>query len=142
MLLEILLALALFVFAAAVVGSAMHTAQTATREMRRQAEAANLAQTVLADLASGRMELADATETVYGLDEAGGEVDPDDARWTYEIVTEDLTDASNLLRVTVIVRSADSTVGTTCRLTQWMLVPPGAEPADGELDEGFEEGGR
>ena len=142
MLLEILLAMSLFVFSAAVVGSAMHTAQKSARDMRIAAEAANLAETVLADLASGRMDLADTPETVYGANEEDDRAGPGEARWTYEIVTEELLDASNLLRVTVTVRPVDPSIRTTCRLTQWMLVPPQEELADDAYDDGYGGGGR
>jgi len=142
MLLEIVLSVALFVFAAAVVGSAMHSAQTATRRMRLDAQAANVAQTVLADLASGRMELVETPETVYGEPEEDGPVDPAELGWTYEIVTEALLDASNLLRVTVIVRSTDPGAEAGCRLTQWMPAPGADESADDGLDDGFSEAGR
>ena len=142
MLLEIVLSVALFVFAAAVVGSAMHSAQTATRRMRLAAQAANLAQTVLADLASGRMELAETPETLYGAHEEDEQVDPDELGWTYEIDTEELSDATNLLKVTVIVRSTDPGVETSSRLTQWMPAPAEEAPADEGFDDGFTEAGR
>jgi len=141
MLLEIVLSVALFVFAAAVVGSAMHSAQTATRRMRLEAQAANVAQTVLADLASGRMELAETPETVYGENEEDEPVDPAELGWTYQIVPEALPDAANLLRVTVIVRSSDPGVEATCRLTQWMPAPAEDDLADEGLDDGFPEAG-
>lgn len=111
-LLEVLLALTLFAIAAAVVGSAQRRALRAVEDMHVESQAANLAQTVLADLATGQIELDDTLPTPY---------DEEDETWTYEIATEDLTDAEDLKRVTVIVRHTDPAHPVTCRLTQWML---------------------
>ena len=119
MLLEVLLALTLFVISAAVVGSALRTAMGAIGDMHRQTQAANLAQSVLADLATGRIEVAQTPPTPYGEEDE----DPDEL-WTYEILTEDLTDAEDLVRVTVIVQYADPVYPCSCRLTQWLRVLP------------------
>ena len=113
-LLEVLLALTLFVVAAVVVGSVQHGALRAVDNMRLEMQAANLAQTVLADLAAGRIELADTPPTPY---EEGDET------WTYEIITQALDDAENLKRVTVVARNEDPSSACACRLTQWMLAP-------------------
>ncbi|KPK80943.1 MAG: hypothetical protein AMJ81_11095 [Phycisphaerae bacterium SM23_33] len=122
-LLEVLLALTLFIIAAAVVGSAQRSAIRAAEDMRLQTQAMNLAQSVLADLATGRIELADTPPTPY---------EEEDETWTYEIVTGAITDADNLKRVTVIVKSSDPARPGACRLTQWML-DPGAQAEQGEF---------
>jgi type II secretory pathway pseudopilin PulG len=142
MLLEVLVAMALFVSAAAVVGSAMLNAAHAVEDLRLETEATNLAQSVLTDLAAGRLELADTEPTTYDLDTTTAEDDSDkDFPWTYQIVTEDLPDATNLLRVTVIVRSADPSVRQSCTLTQWMAPPAPQEVPEEGYEEGFEEEG-
>ena len=111
-LLEVIFAVALFASASAVVGMALKSALETARRMRLQTQALNLAQSVLSDLAVGRIEMVDTPETAY---------DEDDPRWTYEILTEPLTDASNLKRVTVIVRCADAPELRPAELTQLML---------------------
>ena len=119
-LLEVLLSLTLFVIAAAVVGSVQYSALRAVDNMRVEMRAANLAQTVLADLVAGRIELADTPATPY---------EAEDETLTYEIVTQALDDAENLKRVTVIARNEDPSRACICRLTQWML-DPGAEAGE------------
>ena len=111
-LLEVLLALTLFAIAAAVVGSALRGAMRAAADMYVETQAANLAQTVLADLATGRIELTDTPATAY---------DAEDETWTYEIATEALDETETLQRVIVTVRHNDPAHAVTCRLTQWML---------------------
>jgi len=142
MLLEILVSMALFVAAAAVVAAAMISAADAVEDLRLETEATNLAYSVMSDLAAGRLEPADTSETRYDLDPLSDE-DPSDVDfpWTYEIVTEELPDAVNLLRVTVIVRNTDSSVRQGCRLTQWMPVPTEGPLPDEAYEQGFEEGG-
>ena len=142
MLLEVLVAMALFVSAAAVVGSAMFSAAAAVEDLRLETEATNLAQSVFTDLAAGRIELADTEPTTYDLDTTTAEDDSDKGfPWTYQIVTEDLSDATNLLRVTVIVRSTDPSIRQSCKLTQWMLAPALEGAPEEGYDEGFEEEG-
>jgi type II secretory pathway pseudopilin PulG len=122
-LLEVLLALTLFVMAAAVVGSAQHRALRAAHDMRVETQAANLVQTVLADLATGGIELANTPATAY---------DEEDETWTYEILVEPVSDAENLKRVTVIVKSSHPFRPAVCQLTQWMF-DPGPEAEQGGL---------
>ena len=123
-LLEVILAVALFASAAAVVGMALKSALDAANRMRLETQALNLAQSVLGDIAVGRIEMVDTPETPY---------DEDDPRWTYEIITESLTDASNLKRVTVVVRCTDRPWLKPAELTQLMLVTDRAGPSTEEL---------
>ncbi len=111
-LLEVLIALALFVVAAAVIGSALRSAMAAATDMRRENQAADLAQTVLAELNAGILKLEAVPATAF---------DEDDPEWTYEVAVEEIEDDPALKRVTVIVRNADALAAGPHRLTQWML---------------------
>ena len=120
MLLEVLIALGLFVIAAAVVGSALRSAMGAAMDLRQQTKAADLAETVLAELNAGILKPASLPATAF--DEAEPE-------WSYEIAVEPVEDDPALQRVTVIIRHADGLAERTYRLTQWML-DTGAEQAE------------
>lgn len=119
-LLEVLLALALFVLAATVVGSALHSVTLATMRIRDQARAVDLAQTVLAELATGQIDMVDTSASEFIRDTAEGESVNVAEGWTYEILAEQLADLPALQRVTVIVRN-EGLRPTVCRYTQWML---------------------
>lgn len=117
-LLEVILALTLFVFAAAVVGSAMNSSLQATIDIRMRSTAGNLAMSKLAELTCGSAAIADASATPF-------ESDPD---WTYEIATEPMQDVTNLIKVTITVKNANSP--QYCEtLTQWVLNPFAGEMA-------------
>jgi len=111
-LLEVLMALTLFVISAAVIGSAMRSSMQATADMRLTARAADIAQSVLAELLAGSAELVDTPPTAFEDAPEG---------WTYEIVTEEITDTPGLKKVTIIVTEADSPDSHTHRLTQWIF---------------------
>ncbi len=123
-LLEVVLALTLFVLAASVIGSALSSAAATAATIRKQSQAGNLAQTVLADLTTGAITMADITAADFLEDTDEGEVDVAPG-WTYDIEVEEVGDfvgESPLKSVTVIVRNDDYNP-MVCRLTQWMLDP-------------------
>jgi len=136
-LLEVLVALALFVIAAAVVGSAMSSALRATVEIRTESRAANLAQWILSELEMGTLPMADTPETEFVPDEEDEPAEPATGAdaWTYEIVTANMIDTPALKQVTVIVRNADPFAPYECRLTQWMLDTATEEmPEDADVE--------
>jgi len=111
-LLEVVLALTLFVMSAAVVGSCLRGALGTANDLRAQGEALNLAETVLTELNAGVLALDAVPATPF---------DEDDPSRTYEIAVEPIADDPSLKRVTVTVRLTDALRPTSCRLTQWML---------------------
>jgi len=133
-LLEVLLSVTLFVLGAAAVGAALHNAHSATMGIRARTRAVNLAQSVLAELASAA-EIVDVVPSEFVEETEDGETVVIAEGWTYEIQTEELTDLVGLLSVTVIVRNDDAYRPTVYRVTQWMLDPA----ADAE--EAIEEAG-
>ena len=127
-LLEVLIALTIFVIAAAVVGSAMRSSMDTVMDIRLAGKATDLAQSVLAELSIGALELVETSPRPFAEDEESEPVEPG---WTYEIAAEDIPDAPGLKRVTVTVAYDDPRRPHVCRLTQWMLDPNfGAEPAE------------
>lgn len=128
-LLEILVALTLFVLAAAVIGSALRSCLAATARIRRQGQAMDLAQTVLAELVTGQVEMIGTSPSQFVKEtEEGEEVVAEG--WTYEIEIDELTDMPDLKSVTVIVRDDQTHQPTVCRLTQWIYVPPEGEEGE------------
>ncbi len=123
MLLEVLIALSIFVFAAAVVGTGLRTTLDAAMDIREAGKAANLAQSVLAELSAGGLELTDAEATAFAAGEEEDQPPQQEEGWTYEIAVEDIPGTPGLKRVTVIVRNDNGPRPRTCRLTQWMLDP-------------------
>jgi type II secretory pathway pseudopilin PulG len=115
-LLEAILALALFVTAAAIVTSGMSASTDNLDRQRRNTHAANLAATVLAEIQLGLRSTAEAGEQPFAA--------PFD-QWTAELVvtpTEtEIGEASGLLRVEVIIRHKESTL--VRRLAQVIRVP-------------------
>lgn len=115
-LLEAILALALFVTAAAIVTSGMSASTDSLDRQRRSTHAANLAATVLAEIQLGLRSTAEAGEQPFAA--------PFD-QWTAELaVTPTETEsgeASGLLRVEVIIRHKESTL--VRRLAQVIRVP-------------------
>jgi len=116
-LLEVILALALFVTAAAIVTSGMNASADSLERQRLNTHAGNLAATVLAEIQLGIRSTA-----------AGGEqpfLAPFD-KWTAELVvspTETETGAaSGLLRVEVIIRHQEAQL--VRRLSQVVRVDP------------------
>lgn len=117
-LLEVLIALTIFVMAAAVVGSAMRSSIDAVTDIRLSTKAANIARSVLAELSIGMLEMTETGPEPFVLDE---EAEPPEEGWTYEVAAEDMPDMPGLKIVTVTVTNADARRPHTCRLTQWML---------------------
>jgi type II secretory pathway pseudopilin PulG len=115
-LLEAILALALFVTAAAIVTSGMSASTDNLDRQRRNTHAANLAATVLAEIQLGIRSTAEAGEQPFAA--------PFE-QWTAELVvtpTETAAgEASGLLRVEVIIRHQDSAL--VRRLAQVIRVP-------------------
>ncbi|MFM8469252.1 MAG: hypothetical protein ACKODH_04685 [Limisphaerales bacterium] len=117
-LLEAILALALFVIAAAIVTSGMNSSTDNLDRQRRNTHAANLAATVLAEIQQGIRPLTEAGEQPFAA--------PFE-QWTAELAvspTETETGGtSGLLRVEVIIRHKESTI--VRRLAQ-IIRPPDA----------------
>ena len=125
-LLEVVLALSLLAIGAAVVGSSMRRSLQAIDRMRRRHKAAILAESVLAQLSTNAIELADCPPTELGVALGFTEDDdlpPHEQPWSYEIVTEEITDMTGLLSVSVIIRHADSPEAIAGEVTQWMRSP-------------------
>jgi len=117
-LLEVLLALGLFVFAAAVVSSGLNAAVERTLRLRAQTHALDLAVSVLSEVQLG----------IRSAETAGPE--PFEApfeQWTWEIEAAPHSfgteDTAGLQQVTVIVRGG--TPATVQRLTEILVVPSG-----------------
>jgi len=121
-LLEVILALALFVVAAAIVTSGMNASTENLSRQRRHTHAANLAATVLAEIQLGIRRTSEVSEQPFAA--------PFD-QWTSElIVTPTETEsgeASGLLRVEVVIRHQDSAL--VRRLAQIIRVPPASTRA-------------
>ena len=117
-LLEVLLAVALIVIAAAVVGAALSRTIDAAVELRIRQRGVNLAESLLAELNAGILELQAVPATPF---------DEDDPEWTYEVEAEAVEDEHLLKCVTVTVRNSDPHHRAFCRVTQWMLDPQATE---------------
>jgi len=129
-LLEVVLALALLVSAAAIVSAGMSTAMRSAGRMKRQAKAANLAVTLASRLRMGAVEEIDDGPQPYDDDEEQPIEDLID--WTWEVATESVENLPDWERVTVAIRHEPS--GTTYRLVELMEL----EPVD-EGEEAFDE---
>ena len=129
-LLEVLVALTIFVMAAAVVASAMRGSIQAVADIRQATKAASLAESVLAELSIGTLEAVDTPPTAF---EQGHEGGPAEGAWSYEIAAEDVPDVPGLKKVTITVTDNAPYRPITRQMTQWMLAP-NAEPTEpGEL---------
>ncbi len=119
-LLEVILALALFVTAAAIVTSGMNASTDNLDRQRRNTHAVNLAATVLAELQLGIQRTSEAGEQPFA---APFEL------WTAELnvapAETETGEASGLLRVEVIIRHKESTL--VHRLAQVIHIPRGAD---------------
>jgi len=120
-LLEVLIALTIFVVAATVVGSAMRSSIDAMNDMRRAGHAADLAESVVAELTVAARELADTPPTAFVEGQGGGTAGQEG--WTYQVSVEDVPGAIGLKKVTVTVNDSDPARPQQCRLTQWMVDP-------------------
>ena len=114
------MALALFGIAAAVIGAAMRQSMAVAVDMRVQTEALNLAETALARLQTGEIEMATLAATAF---------DEDNPLWTYEVTVEPVDpETPALQRVTVTVSNGTETLyPRTFTLTQWMYSPAGED---------------
>jgi Tfp pilus assembly protein PilV len=119
-LLEVLLALTLFVVAATVIGGAMLNSVRASAHLRTESDGVNLAQSKLAELVAGAAPVVDTGVTDFGDDLPG---------WKYQIEATDLIDTPGLKRVTVTVSKDDPADPYQFSLTQWVFDQSGT-PAD------------
>jgi len=123
-LLEVVLALVLFVGAAAVISSAFNASLLSLERLRLNTRASNFAATILAELQIGIRPLESAGPETFAIPYEG---------WSWEVVAgpadEQFASASQLKRVEVIVRHAGS--GLVHRLAQ--LVNPPEVADDPEL---------
>ena len=113
-LLEVVLALGVFFAAAAVILGGLNASIRAADRLQYEAQAADLAVSLLSDVQMGLMSLIDDGPNNYEEDIL--------ADWTWEIVVdpaEENPSAPPLLRVEVIIRN--EVAGCTCRLVQ--LIP-------------------
>lgn len=118
-LLEVILALALFVVAAAIVTSGMNASTDNLDRQRLNTHAANLGATVLAEIQLGIRSTSEAGEQPFA---------PPFELWTAELnvapAETETGEASGLLRVEVIVRHKESTL--VRRLAQVIRIPSAA----------------
>lgn len=123
-LLEVILALALFVTAAAIVTSGMNASADSLQRQRLNTHAGNLAATVIAEIQLGIRSTAEGGEQPF--------LAPFD-KWTSELIVApaetETGAASGLLRVEVIIRHQEAQL--VRRLSQVVRIDPnrGAPPA-------------
>jgi len=111
-LLEVVVALSLFVMAAAVIGSAMNSASQSAADIHLRSQAGNLALAKLAELTCGATPIADVAETPF-------ESDPD---WSYQVATQQIDQAQDLTKVAITVRNVASPQYSET-ITQWVVNP-------------------
>jgi len=87
-LLEVVIALALFFGAAVVVLVGLHSGVVAARKLRLEARAADLAVTLLSELQMGQLAVEDAGPEAYDEEAL--------ADWTWQVVTGDVEDTWDL----------------------------------------------
>lgn len=143
MLLEVVIALALFVGAASFTISSMRTALAALDREARSALALDLARSKLAEIEAGSSDLADLRDGDGALDRVGS-VEVDDptspsawsARWTVDVASE-RSEFTGLVLVAITVAEIDDGDPATVEIAETVraLVPAGR---DGEAEE-FEE---
>ncbi len=127
LLLEVLIALALFVFAAAVISSGLSSAVDRTLRLREQAHALDLAVSVVAEVEMGLRPARNAGPEPF---------DPPFETWTWQVEASPYSfgggEVAGLQTVTAIVRNGAQT--TVQRLTQLIpaaLPPPGPDEPGG-----------
>lgn len=132
-LLEVVLALALFVFAAAVISGGLQSASTRVERLRDEAHAVDLACSVMAELQLGIREMANSGEERFPAPFED---------WTVRVETSVYTfgweDVAGLSSATVRVER--QATGTSFRLTQLLPATP-LRPAVSEAMMGEEEPG-
>ena len=125
--LEVVLALALFVAASTVITSALSASVDETERLRLNAHAGNLAATILSEMQMGLQAVESSGPNAF---------DPPFADWTWQAATEPATDATGgvgaLQKVEVIVRHQSQPI--VCRLTQLLPATAGSGPGKGPAD--------
>jgi Tfp pilus assembly protein PilV len=111
-LLEVVIAMSLFVIAAAVIGSAMNSASQSAADIHLRSQAGNLALAKLAELTCGAAPIADVAETPF-------DSDPD---WSCQVVTQQIDQAQDLTKVAITVRNVASPKYSET-ITQWVVNP-------------------
>ena len=131
-LLEVIIALALFAAAAAVISGSFRACASSVDRLRIQAVADDLAVSLLSEMQLGLIEPVDDGPYDYG--------EPYED-WSWEIVTSDLNDVIDtegplMMRVEIVIRHADG----NCTRRLRYLVPATLEPEDEPADEPADEG--
>ena len=132
-LLEVVVALSLFFAGAVVVLVGLHGSVMASRNLRVETRAANLAVSLLSEIQMGQIEIADA-----GPEEYDSEDDEELANWSWEIITEDVEEQVDtgreipLKMVRIVITYLPR--GFVYRLVHLMPADGGQAPA-GEGDE-------
>jgi len=118
-LLEVVLALTLFFAAASIILVGTNRSIRAVDMLRREAQAADLAVTLLSEIQMGLLEPTDAGPEAY-------EEPLED--WMWEVVTNDFEEQfveEGLTQLEIVITHTPS--GYTRRLVQWLLVEEGGE---------------
>ena len=125
--LEVVLALALFVAASTVITSALSASVDETERLRLNAHASNLAATILSEMQMGLQAVESSGPNSF---------DPPFAEWTWQAAVEPATEATGglgtLQKVEVIVRHQSQPI--VCRLTQFLPAAAGSWPGKGPAD--------
>jgi len=126
-LLEVVLALALFVAASTVITSALSASVDETERLRLDAHAGNLAATVLSEMQMGLQAVESSGPNAF---------DPPFAEWTWQAAVGPATDTTGVIgtlqKVEVIVRHQGPPI--VCRLTQFLPAAAGPGPGKGPAD--------
>lgn len=122
-LLEVVLALVLFVFAATIITGALSSSVHEVDRLRLNAHASNLAVSILSEMQMGLLAVEATGEDAF---------DPPFDQWTWQTTVDALADSvggkAPPQRVEVIVRHKSEPI--VCRLTQFM--PAASGPATGK----------
>ena len=125
--LEVVLALALFVAASTVITSALSASVDGTERLRLNAHASNLAATILSEMQMGLQAVESSGPNAF---------DPPFAEWIWQATVEPAADATGgsgtLQKVEVIVRHQGQP--SVCRLTQFLPAAAGPGPGKGPAD--------
>jgi type II secretory pathway pseudopilin PulG len=126
-LLEVVLALALFVAASTVITSALSASVDETERLRLDAHAGNLAATILSEMQMGLQAVESSGPNAF---------DPPFAEWTWQAAVEPATDTTGVIgslqKVEVTVRHQGQPI--VCRLTQFLPATAGPGPGKGPED--------
>lgn len=122
--LEVVLALALFVAASTVITSALSASVDETERLRLNAHASNLTATILSEMQMGLQAVESSGPNAF---------EAPFAEWTWEAAVEPATDATGVMgtlqKVEVIVRHQSPSI--ICRLTQFLPTAAGPGPEKG-----------